>query len=67
MELFRTIGSTIQKLSTPQHVNFTVAPHLLSRYGMAVRFASHMPAYSTDGTECLKTLMLDGIFPEPPQ
>ncbi|GFX50264.1 hypothetical protein TNCV_1051141, partial [Trichonephila clavipes] len=41
------IGSTNQKLSTPQHENFTVAPHLLSRYEMEARFASHMPSYST--------------------
>ncbi|GFW57546.1 hypothetical protein TNCV_544551 [Trichonephila clavipes] len=47
MELFRTIGSTNQKLSTPQHENFTVAPHLLSRYGMEARLASHTPSYST--------------------
>ncbi|GFV63166.1 hypothetical protein TNCV_4329911 [Trichonephila clavipes] len=46
MELFRTIVSTNQKLSTPLHENFTVAPHLLSRYRMEARFASHMHSYS---------------------
>ncbi|GFX46266.1 transposable element Tcb2 transposase [Trichonephila clavipes] len=47
LELFRTIGSTNQQLATHQHDNITVAPHLLTRYGMEARFASHMPSYCT--------------------
>ncbi|GFS62521.1 hypothetical protein TNCV_1263001 [Trichonephila clavipes] len=47
LELFRTIGSASQQLATHQHNNITVAPHLLTAYGMEARFASHMPNYCT--------------------
>ncbi|GFU60761.1 hypothetical protein TNCV_627061 [Trichonephila clavipes] len=39
----------LSEVSTPQHENLTVASHLLSRYEMEDRFASHMPSYSTVG------------------
>ncbi|GFX26738.1 hypothetical protein TNCV_1839111 [Trichonephila clavipes] len=46
-ELFRTIGSTSQKLSSPSMKMLTIAPHLHIRYGMEAHFASHMPSNST--------------------
>ncbi|GFX19057.1 hypothetical protein TNCV_323611 [Trichonephila clavipes] len=52
LEFFRTIGSTNPQPATHQHDNITVAPHLLTGYGMKARFASHMPSYCTVGKTC---------------
>ncbi|GFT92043.1 RNA-directed DNA polymerase from mobile element jockey [Trichonephila clavipes] len=49
LKLFRTIGSTNQQLATHQHDIIPVAPHLLTRYRMVARFASHMPGYCIVG------------------
>ncbi|GFU45082.1 hypothetical protein TNCV_4235611 [Trichonephila clavipes] len=60
-ELFRTIGSTNQKLSSPSMKMLTNAPHLHIRYGIEACFASHMPSDSTVGTLSIPLFMTSMI------